>query len=75
MANRIADCHAPSAEDLRRVFETAVCSVPADRQVKSPQYRSPIFQRGGAPDTEKRALSDAARALTQLWKISAHLAR
>ena len=66
----------PSAEDLRRVFETAVSDIHqadlADK--KRLQYRTPIVQRGRIVGTsqaaaEKRALSDAARALAQLWKV------
>jgi hypothetical protein len=66
----------PSAEDLRRMFETAVCDIHqadlADK--KRLQYRIPIVQRGrilgiSQAAAEKRALSDAARALAQLWKV------
>jgi hypothetical protein len=66
----------PSAEDLRRVFETAVCDLhQADLAArKGLQYRTPIVQRGkilgiSPAAAEKRALSDAARALAQLWKV------
>jgi hypothetical protein len=66
----------PSAEDLRRVFETAVCEIhQADLAAqKRLQYRAPIVPRarilGISKDgAEKRALSDAARALAQLWKV------
>jgi hypothetical protein len=65
----------PSAEDLRRVFETAVCDIhQADLADKRLQYRTPIVQRGrivgiSQAAAEKRALSDAARALAQLWKV------
>ncbi len=75
----------PSAEDLRRVFETAVCDIHqadlADKKhqadladKKRLQYRSPIVQRGrivgiSQAAAEKRALSDAARALARLWKV------
>jgi hypothetical protein len=65
-----------SAEDLRRVLETAVCDIPqADLAArKRLQYRTPIVQRGrilgiSQAAAEKRALSDAARALAQLWKV------
>jgi hypothetical protein len=65
----------PTAEDLRRVFDTAVCNIhQANLAAKKLQYRTPIVQRGrllGIPQAaaEKRALSDAARALAQLWKV------
>ena len=46
----------------------------ADPATKKRQYRTPIVQRGkilgiSQADAEKRALSDAARALAQLWKV------
>jgi hypothetical protein len=81
MAARITTHHIemhrpPSPEDLRRVFETAVCEIhQADLAAqKSLQYRTPIVPRakvlGLSKDgMEKRALSDAARALAQLWKV------
>jgi hypothetical protein len=65
----------PSAEDLRRVFDKAVCNIhQANLAAKKLQYRIPIVQRGrllGIPQAaaEQRALSDAARALAQLWKV------
>jgi hypothetical protein len=37
----------PSAEDLRRVFDTAVCNIhQANLAAKKLQYRTPIVQRG-----------------------------
>jgi hypothetical protein len=81
MAYRISDHRvethrAPSAEDLRRAFEAAVCELhPADLAARLRlRYHSPIVQRGRIPgmsraDAEKRALSDAARALSLLWKV------
>ncbi len=71
-----------SADDLRRVFNTAVCQLHhANRAVKKTlQYGSPIFQRRNVSGVsqegqDKRAVSDAARALAQLWKISGSPAR
>lgn len=71
------EVHAPSAEDLRRVFNSAVFEIHhTNRAVKNTlRYGCPIFQRRSASGlshegTEKRAVSDAARALAQLWKIS-----
>jgi hypothetical protein len=64
-----------SANDLRRAFENAVCELrKADAAKKGLRYYTPIFQRrdilGRSQDnTEKRALTNAARALAQLWKI------
>lgn len=81
MASRITQHHieaqrALSPDDLRRLFETAVCEIhQADlAPEKRLQYRTPIVSRarilGISKDgAEKRALSDAARALAQLWKV------
>jgi hypothetical protein len=75
-AHSIAAQPAPSAENLRRVFETAVCEIhQADLAArKSLQYRAPIVPRArilglSQAGAEKRALTDAARALAQLWKV------
>jgi hypothetical protein len=81
MAYKIAGHHigaqrSASAEDLRRVFETAVCEIhQCDLAAKKRlQYRTPIVQRArllgiSQQSEEKRALTDAARALAQLWKV------
>ncbi|HVI07361.1 MAG TPA: hypothetical protein VND65_03605 [Candidatus Binatia bacterium] len=65
-----------SPEDLRRAFESAVCEIHrADRAAeKKLQYRAPIVPRAkllglSQAGAEKRALTDAARALAQLWKV------
>jgi hypothetical protein len=65
-----------SPEDLRRVFESAVGDIhQADlASRKRLQYRAPIVPRArilglSAAGAEKQALSDAARALAQLWKL------
>jgi len=66
-----------SPEDLRHVFEAAVCEIhqaEAGAAAKRLQYRAPIVSRAkllgiSQADAEKRALSDAARALAQLWKV------
>jgi hypothetical protein len=65
-----------SADDLRSAFETAISELhEADRAAKRrSRYRTPIVPHGGIlgisqADAEKRALSDAARALAQLWKV------
>jgi hypothetical protein len=66
----------PSSEDLRRAFESAVRELhQADLAAKRKlQYRTPIVQRArilgiSQASAHKRALSDAARALAQLWKV------
>ena len=66
---------------LQRDFESAVRDIyQAGLQDKSWRSR-PIVQRLGARSTEgsinaeKRAVSDAARALAQLWKVSQKIGR
>lgn len=66
----------PSPEDLRQVFESAVCDIhQADVAAKKRlQYGKPIVPRAkilglSQAGAEKLALSDAARALAQLWKV------
>jgi hypothetical protein len=64
----------PSPDDLRRAFETAVCEIHRADLAAKAQYKIPIVSRArllglSQAGAEKRALSDAARALAQLWKI------
>ena len=81
MASKITQRHIegqrpPSPEDLRRLFERAVCEIhradfPLEKRL---HYRTAIFSRArilaiSKDGAEKRALSDAARALAQLWKV------
>jgi hypothetical protein len=70
------ELHRPlPADDLRRAFESAVGDLrEADRALKKRLHRTPIVQRPGIlgisrETVEKRALTDAARALAQLWKV------
>lgn len=69
------ETHPISSETLRSVFETAVCQIQAqDSADRKLSYRAPIVPRAkilgiSKADAEKRALSDAARALAQLWKV------
>lgn len=64
-------------KNLQRTFETAVRDIyQVSLTGKVSQYRTPIVQRAGAAaqesylSAEKRALSDAAKALAQLWRVS-----
>jgi hypothetical protein len=73
---RIEAHRSASAEDLRRVFETAVCEIhQADLAAKKKlQYRTPIVPRArilglSQAGAEKHSLTCAARALAQLWKV------
>ena len=73
---RIEAHRSASAEDLRRVFVTAVCEIhQADLAAKKKlQYRTPIVPRArilglSQAGAEKHSLTCAARALAQLWKV------
>jgi hypothetical protein len=66
----------PSASDLQRVFESAVGEIhQADVAAKKRlHYGRPIVPRAkvlglSQAGAEKLALSDAARALAQLWRV------
>lgn len=79
MASKFPELNAPSAEHLKQVFETAVVGIGQNEVMRR---RMPIVQRQRSAatltspeNTDKRAVSDAARALAQLWKISPSHAR
>ncbi len=72
----------PQPKNLQRAFEHAVRDIyQVGLTGKVSQYRTPIVQRTGhAPSSsplnaEKQAVSDAAKALAQLWKIPATSSR
>ncbi len=65
--------NASSPEDLRRTFERAISRTLGSERL-NPSHR-PIAQRTSNEACEKRALTDAARALAQLWNISPTLIR
>jgi hypothetical protein len=67
----------PVTMNLKRAFENAVRDIyETSLNGKASRYRTPIVQRAGTAaseskaNAEKRALSDAARALAQLWKVT-----
>ena len=77
MTNKGGGQALPPAKHLKRAFECAVRDIyQAGLTGKVSEYRTPIVQRAGSGadgssvDAEKRALTDAARALAQLWKVS-----
>ena len=77
MTNKSAAQTLTPAKNLKRAFECAVRDIyEVGLTGKVSQYRTPIAERAGispagsSVDAEKRALSDAARALAQLWKVS-----
>jgi hypothetical protein len=82
MTNKGPRQAAPMNHHLQRSFEEAVRDIyQAGRTGKVSRYRTPIAQRAGSgastsgPLEEKRALSDAAKALAQLWKVSPNPSR
>ncbi len=77
MTNKDAMQALPPAKHLKRAFECAVRDIyQVGLTGKVSQYRTPIVQRAGTSmaespmNAEKKALSDAASALAQLWKVS-----
>jgi hypothetical protein len=77
MPNKNPEQGLPVSKNLKRTFESAVRDIyEVGLTGKASQYRTPIVQRAGggadgsSVDAEKRALSDAAKALAQLWKVS-----
>jgi hypothetical protein len=67
-------------ENPRQVFESALSVVEkrrgrAHRRTPIVARRVPIAGNETEQTTEKRALTDAARALASLWNVSPHLVR
>jgi hypothetical protein len=71
----------PMSVNLKRTFENAVRDIyEADLSRKASNYRRPIVQRPRVPgessaNTQKKALSDAAKALAQLWNVARNSGR
>lgn len=81
MATKIVQQSLPAIH-LQRTFENAVRDInQTGLKGKDSRYRMPIVQRPLGPlplssgDAEKRALSDAAKALAQLWKVGPSFSR
>jgi len=75
MATKIVQQSLPAIH-LQQTFENAVRDInQTGPRGKASRHRMPIVQRTLSPsplssaDAEKRALSDAAKALAQLWKV------
>lgn len=71
---------ASPVENPRQIFENALSAMQKGRG--RAHRGTPIVARGvpiamteNEPATEKRALTDAARALARLWNVSPHLVR
>jgi len=76
MMNKSSEQPVLLTKTLQRSFETAVRDIyEVGLTGKASRYRSPIRQHDdpvaseSSLHAEKRALSDAARALAQLWKL------
>lgn len=76
MTNKGSAQTQPLPGNLQRSFENAVRDIyQASFGGKLSSYRRPIAERTAVPTVtglkaEKKALSDAAKALSQLWKVS-----
>lgn len=77
MTNKTSATAVPVTMNLKRTFENAVRDIyEAELTGKISRKRLPIVQRAGiaaqesTANAEKRALSDAAKALAQLWKVA-----
>lgn len=74
MASKPLTHVASISTNLQRTFENAVRDM-YQGGVRGPSYRLPIVQRGRVAaetpaNAQKKALSDAAKALAQLWKVA-----
>jgi len=81
-AVQVSAAQVPSLSiNLKRTFENAVRDIyEADLSRKASNHRRPIVQRPRMPaessaNTQKRALSDAAKALAQLWNVAPNSGR
>jgi len=77
MMNKSRAHSLPMPKNLQRAFESAVRDVyEVSRTGKPSRYRTPIASRAGSGEpessinAEKRALTDAAKALAQLWRVA-----
>lgn len=79
MATKPVAQEAPISSNLQRTFENAVRDI-YQTGAKAPSYRRPIVARPrvaaeSSDNTQKKALSDAAKALAQLWKVAPNSSR
>jgi hypothetical protein len=69
-----------SIDNPRQTFQSALAAIRGPRELKDSRTRDaarslPIAPMHSKQQMEKRALTDAARALAQLWNVSPHLVR
>jgi hypothetical protein len=74
MASKPAAQVVPVGTNLQRTFENAVRDI-YQAGGKGASYRMPIVQRtrvaaDSSVSSQKKAVSDAAKALAQLWKVA-----
>jgi hypothetical protein len=72
--------HPASTLNPKHTFDSALALLHQAESASSPgrsaiARRQPITAPASDSSTEKRALTDAARALAQLWNVSPHLVR
>ena len=65
---------AASISNPQQMFESAL-SVVTERGSRIAARRQPIAAQQTEQQVEKRAITDAARALAALWKVSPNLVR
>lgn len=77
MTGKSSTQNLPVNANLKRAFENAVRDIyEVGLTGKASRYRTPILHRAASIPSEsrltaeKRALTDAAKALAQLWKVS-----
>ena len=66
------------SEDPRQTFEAAIAQIHGAGKAAVPSRTPIVLRRQAVPssrDTEKRAVTDAARALAKLWNLSGTLIR
>lgn len=69
-----------SVDNPKATFDSALASMQEGNGGRKPiasiaVRQQPLVASSEQQATEKRALTDAARALAQLWKVSPHLVR
>jgi hypothetical protein len=80
MASKTIGQVPPLDMNLKRAFENAVRDIYGGLAGNASSYRAPIVQRASvavesSANAQKKALTDAAKALAQLWKVSPGLKR